>query len=32
MVVTTDAAVPPQVLEEIVAQDGFVDGWSVELD
>lgn len=31
MVVTTDAAVPPDVLKEIVAIDGFVGGWSVDL-
>jgi len=31
MVVTTDAPVGPQVVEEIVASDGFVNGWSVEL-
>ncbi len=31
MVVTTDAAVPDPVLAEIVASDGFVDGWSVDL-
>jgi D-3-phosphoglycerate dehydrogenase len=31
MVVTTDAAVPAAVVEEIVASDGFVNGWSVEL-
>ena len=27
MVVTTDAAVPDGVVEEIVASEGFVDGW-----
>jgi D-3-phosphoglycerate dehydrogenase / 2-oxoglutarate reductase len=31
MVVTTDAAVPDAVVDEIVASDGFVNGWSVEL-
>jgi D-3-phosphoglycerate dehydrogenase / 2-oxoglutarate reductase len=31
MVVTTDAAVPGAVVEEIVASEGFVNGWSVEL-
>jgi D-3-phosphoglycerate dehydrogenase len=31
MVVTTDARVPEGVLEEIVASDGFVNGWSVDL-
>jgi D-3-phosphoglycerate dehydrogenase / 2-oxoglutarate reductase len=31
MVVTTDARVPQDVVEEIVASDGFVDGWSVDL-
>jgi D-3-phosphoglycerate dehydrogenase / 2-oxoglutarate reductase len=31
MVVTTDGAVGPEVVKEIVASDGFVDGWSVEL-
>jgi D-3-phosphoglycerate dehydrogenase len=31
MVVTTDAAVPDEVVEEIVASDGFVNGWSVNL-
>jgi D-3-phosphoglycerate dehydrogenase len=31
MVVTTDAPVPDTVVEEIVASDGFVNGWSVEL-
>jgi D-3-phosphoglycerate dehydrogenase len=31
MVVTTDAAVADEVVEEIVASEGFVDGWSVEL-
>ena len=29
MVVTTDAAVPDEVVDEIVASDGFVNGWSV---
>jgi D-3-phosphoglycerate dehydrogenase / 2-oxoglutarate reductase len=32
MVVTTDAPVPPDVLGEILAEDGFVGGWSVHLD
>ena len=32
MVVTTDAPVPADVLSEIVASDGFVNGWSVVLD
>jgi D-3-phosphoglycerate dehydrogenase len=31
MVVTTDAAVPRAVIDEIVASDGFVNGWSVDL-
>jgi len=31
MVVTTDAAVQDAVVREIVASDGFVDGWSVDL-
>jgi D-3-phosphoglycerate dehydrogenase / 2-oxoglutarate reductase len=31
MVVTTDAPVPDGVLQEIVASDGFVNGWSVNL-
>jgi D-3-phosphoglycerate dehydrogenase len=31
MVVTTDAAVPDEVVDEIVASDGFVNGWSVDL-
>jgi len=31
MVVTTDAAVPDDVVDEIVASDGFVNGWSVDL-
>jgi D-3-phosphoglycerate dehydrogenase / 2-oxoglutarate reductase len=31
MVVTTDARVPDEVVQEIVASDGFVNGWSVEL-
>jgi D-3-phosphoglycerate dehydrogenase len=31
MVVTTDAAVPNDVVEEIVASEGFVNGWSVDL-
>jgi D-3-phosphoglycerate dehydrogenase len=31
MVVTTDAAVADGVVEEIIALEGFVDGWSVDL-
>jgi D-3-phosphoglycerate dehydrogenase len=31
MVVTTDAPVPAAVLEEIVASEGFEQGWSVDL-
>jgi D-3-phosphoglycerate dehydrogenase len=31
MVVTTDAPVPDAVVKEIVASDGFVNGWSVDL-
>jgi len=31
MVVTTDAPVGPEVVREIVASDGFVDGWAVDL-
>ncbi len=31
MVVTTDAAVSDEVVDEIVASDGFVNGWSVDL-
>jgi D-3-phosphoglycerate dehydrogenase len=31
MVVTTDAKVPGAVVQEIVASDGFVNGWSVDL-
>ena len=31
MVVTTDALVAPEVVEEIVASDGFLDGWAVAL-
>jgi D-3-phosphoglycerate dehydrogenase len=31
MVVTTDAAVHDGVIDEIVASDGFVNGWSVDL-
>jgi D-3-phosphoglycerate dehydrogenase len=31
MVVTTDAAVPDEVVREIVASEGFVNGWSVDL-
>jgi D-3-phosphoglycerate dehydrogenase / 2-oxoglutarate reductase len=32
MVVTTDAPVAAEVVSEIVASDGFVNGWSVNLD
>ena len=32
MVVTTDAAVPAEVVDEIVASEGFVDGWAVVLN
>ena len=32
MVVTTDAPVPKAVVDEIVASEGFVDGWAVDLD
>jgi D-3-phosphoglycerate dehydrogenase / 2-oxoglutarate reductase len=32
MVVTTDAPVPDAVVQEIVASEGFVDGWAVVLD
>jgi D-3-phosphoglycerate dehydrogenase len=32
MVVTTDAAVPDEVVQEIVASEGFVNGWAVDLD
>jgi D-3-phosphoglycerate dehydrogenase / 2-oxoglutarate reductase len=32
MVVTTDVAVPAEVVQEIVASDGFVDGWAVVLN
>ncbi len=32
MVVTTDAPVPREVVEEIVASEGFVGGWAVVLD
>ena len=32
MVVTTDAPVSAEVLGEILAEDGFMDGWSVNLD
>ncbi len=32
MVVTTDARVPSEVVQEIVASEGFVNGWSVQLD
>ena len=31
MVVTTDAPVPEEVVQEIVASEGFVNGWSVQL-
>jgi D-3-phosphoglycerate dehydrogenase / 2-oxoglutarate reductase len=31
MVVTTDAPVPNAVVQEIVASEGFVNGWSVDL-
>jgi D-3-phosphoglycerate dehydrogenase / 2-oxoglutarate reductase len=31
MVVTTDGPVPGEVLQEIVASEGFVNGWSVDL-
>ncbi len=31
MVVTTDAAVPKSVIDEIVASEGFVNGWSIDL-
>ncbi|HWY18068.1 MAG TPA: phosphoglycerate dehydrogenase [Solirubrobacteraceae bacterium] len=31
MVVTTDARVPADVVQEIVASDNFVNGWSVDL-
>jgi D-3-phosphoglycerate dehydrogenase len=31
MVVTTDVLVPPEVVREIVALDGFVGGWAVVL-
>jgi D-3-phosphoglycerate dehydrogenase len=31
MVVTTDAPVGPEVVGEIIASEGFVDGWSVDL-
>jgi len=31
MVVTTDAAVADEIVAEIVAVEGFVDGWSVDL-
>jgi D-3-phosphoglycerate dehydrogenase len=31
MVVTTDARVPDEVVQEIVAADGFQQGWSVDL-
>jgi D-3-phosphoglycerate dehydrogenase len=32
MVVTTDAAVPDAVVDQIVASEGFVNGWSVDLN
>jgi D-3-phosphoglycerate dehydrogenase / 2-oxoglutarate reductase len=32
MVVTTDAPVPEDVVREIVASGGFVNGWAVDLD
>ncbi|HEV7584436.1 MAG TPA: phosphoglycerate dehydrogenase [Solirubrobacteraceae bacterium] len=31
MVVTTDAPVPQSVVQEIVASDGFFNGWSIDL-
>jgi D-3-phosphoglycerate dehydrogenase len=31
MVVTTDVLVPTEVVEEIVASEGFLDGWAVVL-
>jgi hypothetical protein len=31
MVVTTDARVGPDVVQEIAASEGFIDGWSVDL-
>jgi D-3-phosphoglycerate dehydrogenase / 2-oxoglutarate reductase len=31
MVVTTDAPVPDEVVQEIVASEGFFNGWSVDL-
>ena len=31
MVVTTDSTVPAEVVDEIVASEGFVDGWAVVL-
>jgi D-3-phosphoglycerate dehydrogenase / 2-oxoglutarate reductase len=31
MVVTTDVAVPSEVVQEIIALEGFVNGWSVDL-
>jgi D-3-phosphoglycerate dehydrogenase / 2-oxoglutarate reductase len=31
MVVTTDAPVPDSVVQEIVASDGFFNGWSIDL-
>jgi D-3-phosphoglycerate dehydrogenase / 2-oxoglutarate reductase len=31
MVVTTDAPVPDSVVQEIVASDGFYNGWSIDL-
>jgi len=30
-VVTTDAPVPDSVVQEIVASDGFFNGWSIDL-
>jgi D-3-phosphoglycerate dehydrogenase len=32
MVVTTDVAVPAEVVQEIIASEGFVGGWTVVLD
>jgi D-3-phosphoglycerate dehydrogenase len=31
MVVTTDAPVPAHLVDEIVATEGFVDGWTVDI-
>jgi hypothetical protein len=31
MVVTTDVLVPAEVVREIVASEGFLDGWAVVL-